>query len=69
MKVLLQNALTKEFYAGENIWTSLDSDAFDFRALVAAARKAVERQADDLNVVLRYENPPCDLAINPVFCL
>jgi len=69
MKVLLQNAITREYYAGENAWTQQDTDAFDFRALAAAARKAQEREREDLNVVLHYENPRCDLAINPVFCL
>jgi hypothetical protein len=69
MKILIQNAHTRKYYKAEDAWSGDVSDAFHFGVLADAARKALERENEDLNIVLRYEEPQCELAINPAFCV
>ncbi len=69
MKVLLQDAQTRLYYGGENVWVTEVAQAVDFGAVQTAGQKAREHRLDDANVVLRYEDPQCELALNPAYCV
>jgi hypothetical protein len=69
VKVLLRDAMTRLYLGPEMHWVKGPEVAMDLRTLEAAARKAVECGLEDMEVVLRYEEPVCELALNPVFCL
>jgi hypothetical protein len=69
MKVLLRDAMTRSYLGPDMHWLKNPEVAMDLRTLEAAARKAVECGFEDMEVVLRYEDPVCELALNPVFCL
>jgi hypothetical protein len=69
MKVLLIDEETRLYYAGDESWVADLAEAVDFGVIERAAQKALECRAKLLNVVLRYENPQCELALNPSFCI
>jgi hypothetical protein len=69
MKVLLKDEETRLYYGGQDRWVPKADDALNFGVIAKAGEKAKECQAHPTNVVLRYENPECELALNPVFCV
>jgi hypothetical protein len=67
MRILLRD-LGSGLYAGKSgAWGALDA-AEDFSTMDEAGRKAGEIEGDDLAVVLSYENPTCELVVNPSYC-
>jgi hypothetical protein len=69
MKVLLKDEETRHYYGGEDRWVADASDAFNFEVIEKAGKKALECHARVTNVVLRYDDPICELALNPAYCL
>lgn len=69
MKVLLRDEETRLYYSGEKGWVPELSGAINFRELEVAARESLQWQERSLSVVLKYENPEGELALNPVFCI
>ncbi len=63
MKVLLRNAATGRYYAGDNAWASDKADALDLKQVERAIRLNSEQNIGATDVILRYERPPCTLAI------
>ncbi len=50
-------------------WVAEAAAAWEFHTLHAAALKALENKARTTSVVLVYENPVCELALNPHYCV
>ena len=68
MKVLLRDEEMRLYCGTDDRWVADPQAAMDFRALEKAGEKAAERPAQTLSVVLKYESPDYELALNPVFC-
>jgi hypothetical protein len=67
MRVLVRNEKTGRYFSEAGVWVTEEKEARDFSTLHAAGNKA--REHEDCVVVLSYENPPCERAINPVYCI
>jgi hypothetical protein len=65
MKVLLRKTGTSLYLAAAGNWGA-KADAQQFSGLHEAGREA--HQHEDVDVILSYDNPPCELALNPAFC-
>ena len=69
MKVLLRDA-GAGLYVGRQVpWVGNPECAAEFETLAAAGQKAREFGRQDVVVVLRYESPECELALNPAYCV
>lgn len=68
MKVLLRDDKTGRYYSEGDQWVASSADARPFGTLEAAGLKAQECKASSVSVVLSYEEPPCELALNPAYC-
>ena len=69
MRVLLRDVGTGSYFGPDLAWVGKLEGAADFGTLEAAGRKARECGREDVVVVLRYENPECELALNPAYCV
>jgi len=69
MRVLLRNEETHLYCDNQDGWVAESTQAVDFGGLERAGRKALQWQKLNLSVVLVYDNPKCELALNPVFCI
>jgi len=67
MRVLIRDENTGRYFGEAGTWVVEAKEALDFTTLHAGGKKAMEHE--DCDVVLSYENPPCELAINPVYCV
>ena len=67
MKVLIRDDKTRKYLARDGIWVAEAMEGMAFTAQRAAGQKA--REHEDCDVVLSYEDPPCEVALNPVYCL
>jgi hypothetical protein len=63
MKVLLRKTKDSRYYAGKNEWTADSRDARDFDQVDQAIQFRHEEQLTDVEVVLRYDDPFCDLVL------
>jgi hypothetical protein len=68
MKVLLRDARTNLYYGRDRAWVDNVERAAEFGTLEEAGGMAWECGREDTMVVLRYENPECELALNPQYC-
>ncbi len=69
MKVLVRNAGNGLYVGRQAPWAASLEAAAEFATLDAAGQKAREFGAQDVVVVLRYESPECELALNPAYCV
>jgi hypothetical protein len=69
MKVLLKSTQTRLYYGGQNVWVSEVAQAIDFRVLQTAGRLVKEKRMQEVDVVLKYDEPQCELAVNPAYCI
>jgi hypothetical protein len=69
MRVLLRNERTGLYRGKELDWVAGIEDAAEFGTIQAAGQKARSSDEDELDVVLRYEDPQCELALNPAYCV
>jgi hypothetical protein len=69
MIVLLRDLKTGLYFGRENVWVGKPQAAMDFRTLEAAGSGAEGCAGEDVAVILRYDNPECELALNPEFCM
>jgi hypothetical protein len=67
MKVLIRDDKTRKYLAREGVWVAEAMEGMAFPSLRAAGQKA--REHEDCDVVLGYEDPPCEVALNPVYCV
>ena len=63
MKIILKDSLTGLYYSGNQTWCAKVLEAMDFDAFHTAAWAALEEKLETVNVVLRFEEPECELAI------
>ena len=72
--IILRDSLTGLYYGGNQTWSAEVSGAMDFDSVHTAASVALEEKLESASVVLRYEEPACELvlplglfrALNPV---
>ncbi len=69
MKVLLRNGRTGLYRGKELDWVAGIEDAAEFGTIQAAGQKARSSDEDELDVVLQYDDPQCELALNPAYCV
>ena len=69
MIVILRDLKTGLYLGRENVWVGKPEEAADFGTLEAAGRGAWKCAGEDVAVVLRYDNPECELALNPAYCM
>jgi hypothetical protein len=69
MKVLLRDAGTGSYVGREVAWVGTPEVAAEFETMEAAGYKAQEFGRHDVVVVLKYESPECELALNPAYCV
>ena len=67
--MLLRDAGTGSYVGRQVAWVGNPEVAAEFATLAAAGRKAREFGGEDVVVVLRYESPECELALNPAYCV
>ena len=63
MKIILKDSLTGRYYSGNQAWCAKALEAMDFDAFNTAASAALEEKLESVNVVLRFEEPECELAL------
>jgi hypothetical protein len=64
MKIILRDSLTGFYYGGTEDWVSEVSGAMEFDSIQAAASVAQEEKLETTNVVLRYDEPTCELVLS-----
>ncbi|HZR18114.1 MAG TPA: hypothetical protein VFE51_12535 [Verrucomicrobiae bacterium] len=65
MKVLLKDEQARLYYGMEHAWVADPNAAMDFQVLERAGQEASQYPLHTLAIVLRYENPECELSLNP----
>jgi hypothetical protein len=68
MKVFLRDARTSLYYGKDMAWVETVKGAAEFATMEEAGGMARECGCEDAVVVLRYENPDCELALDPAYC-
>jgi hypothetical protein len=67
MRVLIRNEKTGKYLGRDGFWVSEAKTAMAFPTLQVAGEKA--RQHENCGVVLSYEDPKCELAVDPMYCV
>ena len=65
MRVLLRNMMSKQYYGGQGAWVSELARAYDCGEITRATALATQQHmpgAENLEIVLDYESPACQLA-------
>ena len=63
MRVLLRQTRTKLYYDGRHQWTTDAGRAFDFDDVERAIKLGREAKLTEVEVVLAYDDPLCDLVL------
>jgi len=61
--VVLRNRGTGQYYAASNGWSGNSSVAHEFDTVESAIELARTQRLADMEVVLRYDDPACDLVL------
>ncbi len=69
MKILLRDEETQLYYGREGNWVAELAEAMDFETIDRARQKVQECAVAFASIVLKYETPQCELALNPAFCV
>ena len=71
VKVLLRDEATRLYWKADGHWVADPAGASAFDSLKAAGERARQGESlhPGLSVVLAYENPRCELALNPAYCI
>jgi len=56
------------YHGKASAWVEEAAEALEFETLADAGTHAVRCDRDAVNVILRYENPACELVLNPAYC-
>jgi len=62
-QAFLRNRETGHYYSGSNAWSGSSSEAHDFETVESAIEFARTQRLADMEVVLHYDNPACDLVL------
>ncbi len=68
MKILVRDLRTGLLMDRGGGWTSVPADALQFPTIEEAGGQALRPGEEDMVVVLKYEQPACELAIYPAYC-
>ena len=63
MKVLLRKTNNSHYYVGNNQWTADSRHARDFKEVDNAIQCHRDEQLRDVEVVLSYDDPVCNLVL------
>ena len=63
MKIILRDSVTGLYYGGNQIWCASVPEARNFESFQPAASVALADKLETVNVVLRYEEPACELVL------
>jgi hypothetical protein len=69
MKVLLRDGRNGLYCGRGDNWVAAIEEAAEFDTIKAAGQKARDPDFDEVEVVLKYDNPQCELALNPAYCV
>lgn len=69
MKIILKDSRTGLYYSRDQQWSPDVSDAMEFGSSEAAAALALKEKLETANVVMRYENPACELTLPLAACV
>ena len=69
MKILIRDAETRMWRDRNGAWTCDLQQAAQFASLSAAGEAATGVGDREVEVVLRYEEESCELALNPAYCI
>lgn len=69
MKIILKDSRTGLYYGGDQRWSVEAWGAMEFSSSTAAAALALAEKLENVDVVLRYENPTCELTLPLAVCL
>ena len=62
-QAFLRNRQTGQYYAGSNGWRANSSEAHDFETVESAVELARTQRLANMEVVLHYDDPTCDLVL------
>jgi hypothetical protein len=62
-QAFLRNRETGQYYAGSNEWSGNSSEAHHFESVESAIDLARTQRLADMEVVLHYDDPVCDLVL------
>jgi CheY-like chemotaxis protein len=65
--VLLRQRKSRQFYAGHERWVSNQTEALNFERIELAEALATAERLDEVEIVLLYERPACELTVPVVF--
>ena len=60
---MLKDSLTGLYYGSNQTWCAKVSEAMNFDTFDTAASTALKEKPESVNVVLRFEEPECELAL------
>jgi hypothetical protein len=63
MRILLRSIQTGSYFQSAANWTDDADVAFDFEQIEQAEKAALETGLGQAEVVLSYDNPPCELRL------
>jgi hypothetical protein len=67
MKVLLRDSRTGLYCGNDGQWVPQFDKVVPFEDIRDAGLKA--KELEEVDVVLKYTDPDCELALNPVYCV
>jgi hypothetical protein len=62
-QAFLRNRQTGQYYTPSKRWSANSSEAHDFETVESAIELARTQRLADMEVVLHYDNPACDLVL------
>jgi hypothetical protein len=68
MKVLLRDFKTSLYFGYDETWVEKLEQAATFATAEEAAARSRKAGGEDVVVLLRFENPERELALNPAYC-
>ena len=68
MKIFLRDVMTGNYCGNNQTWCAEASGAVDFESIQTAASVAREQKLETVDVVLRNEEPTCELVLPLALC-
>ena len=69
MRVIVRDEASHLYWSGSDHWVAEVAAAWEFQTLQEAAQRALKDRVRTTSVVLSYQDPVCELALNPDFCV
>ncbi len=69
VKIILKDSRTGLYYGGDRHWSADVTGAMEFSSSEAAAALALKEKLETAEVVMRYENPACELTLPLAACV